>query len=261
MAGHALRQDFTRSLVPLLLLGLTALLLVLVLRTAPPLQVDVGDTGDLRFLSGFYTPETGFGESFRWSGPEARFVLHGSPASPTLFMLQLSGERLLAQGAPEVALVQGTSEVARFAVQAGWRTYEVLLPAGALATPAGSVLPLALETAVSTPGASDTARDFRPLGVPVSHVGVAALEGPHTPAFVRSLWLTWLLALIAGSLALLDALLLPYRRASLWLRASLVIGVGGTILILWAARDPFGLAWGLPPTPWILGTGTLLLGV
>ncbi|PDV98264.1 phospholipid carrier-dependent glycosyltransferase [Candidatus Chloroploca asiatica] len=260
-AGRALRQGFTRSLVPLLLLGLTALLLVLALRTAPPLQVDVGDEGDLRFLSGFYTPETGFGESFRWSGPEAWFVLHGAPADPTVFLLQLSGERLLAQGAPEVALIQGTSEVARFAVQAGWRSYEILLPSGAVATPAGSALPLALETAVSTPGASDTARDFRPLGLPVSHVGVAALEGPHTPALIRSLWLTWLLALVAGSLALLDALLLPRRRASLWLRASLVIGFGGTILILWAARDPFGLAWVLPPTPWILGTGTLLLGV
>ncbi|NCC36472.1 MAG: hypothetical protein EOM24_31340, partial [Chloroflexia bacterium] len=77
MVDRAFRQRFVRSLVPLLLLGLAALLLVLVLRTAPPLQVDVGDEGDLRFLSGFYTPETGFGESFRWSGPEARFVLHG----------------------------------------------------------------------------------------------------------------------------------------------------------------------------------------
>ncbi len=248
-------------LVPLLVLVLIALLLGLVLRLAPPLFVDLGEPGDSRFISGFYQPEFGAGETFRWSGPEARLLLHGATPAPSFLRLRLNGERLLAQGTPSVVLQQAEVEVARFDVQDGWRTYTLLLPPDAVATTSGVARPLNLVTAVSDPGVTADDLDFRPLGVPVAALQLERIGGIQTPAFARAAWLTWMLALVVAAIAWLDALLLPRQRRHLWQRASLVSAVGGALLLVWAFRDPSGLAWALPPTPWILGTATLLLAV
>ncbi|NCC31129.1 MAG: hypothetical protein EOM24_03785, partial [Chloroflexia bacterium] len=124
-------------LVPLFVLMLVALLLGLVLRLAPPLFVDLGEPGDSRFISGFYQPEFGAGETFRWSGPEARLLLHGATPAPSFLRLRLNGERLLAEGTTSVALRQASIDVVRFDVQDSWRTYTLLLPPDTVATASG----------------------------------------------------------------------------------------------------------------------------
>ena len=234
----------------LLALGLVALLLALVLRAAPPLRLDAGAADATRFLWGFYDAETGAqGERFRWSGPDARLMLHGAPPGAARLELRLSGERLVAESAPGLALGRDDATFAAFDVTPGWRVYRLLLPPGSLAGQAGAALPLELRSAVSRPGADEDARDYRPLGVPLSWLRLTPLPGADTGALPRAAWLTWLVAIVGLGLA-------PLLGAR-WQLA--LIAASGATLALWAWRDPYSLAWALPATPWALGAASLLL--
>jgi hypothetical protein len=247
-------------LMPPALLALVTLLLWLSLRVAPPLVLDVGTPGDARFLSGFYLPEQGSGRSFRWSGPEARLVLHGASSGPLVLSLQLNAERLALQTDPSLYLTSAELVVAQFAVYDGWRNYHVLLPPTSLATPVGQARPLELRTAITTPGQTPDDLDLRALGVPIAELALSALPPGQQASLARALWLSWLLASLGATWACFESWLRPAWRATRWIRTSLLIALGGSILLVWAWRDPYGLAWALPPLPWMLGTATLLLG-
>lgn len=247
------------------LLGAT-LLLWFVLSQAPPLHLELGQTSSDRFISGFYPPEQGDYYRFRWSGPEARLQLHGASAEPGVLTLLIHGDQLSAQTDPTLSLVQHDQALARFAVQPGWRRYAVLLPAGSLANATSATRPLELRSAMVRPGRQNEDVDLRPLGVPLAEITQRALAPSQTPALIRALWLSWLLAVLAGSLAWIGTLIRSYGRATQsWLQprwlASSTILLGTGLLALWAWRDPASLAWALPPMPWILGTGTMLLVV
>ncbi len=234
-----------------LALGLVALLLWLTLRPAPPLRVDVGAPGDGRFLWGFYEPEQGDGASFRWSGPEARLLLHGAPPGAALLELRLSGERLVAQGAPALSLDRDGVPVATFDLTPGWRVYRLLLPPGG-----DGATPLALRSALSTPGAGAQSRDYRALGVPLDWLQLTRLPGEPGGALARALWLTWAVGLVATLVGLAFGRAGERRRSLASLAGG---GLATAAALLWAWRDPYGLAWALPATPWILGVPTLLL--
>lgn len=244
-------------IIPTLLPALFAIALAALLHAAPPLTVQVGAPDDTRFVWGFYRAETSQGTTFRWSGPKARLLLHGAPPGAAVLSLRLSGERLVQQGAPRVSLAHDTSALAAFDVAPGWRVYQVLLPPGALTDAAGTAVPLAIRAGVSVPGADDDGRDYRALGLPLDWLRLAPLTTLASP-LTRVLWLTWALALLAWAAARLDAALLP-RRAGRPLRVAAAEAAVAAGLLVWAARDPYGMAWALPPLPWALGLGTVLL--
>ncbi|GAB4430687.1 MAG: hypothetical protein OHK0015_16210 [Chloroflexi bacterium OHK40] len=233
----------------LIIAGLAVLALWLALLAAPPLRLDVGAGGDGRFLAGFYDAEQGDGASFRWSGPDARLMLHGAPLGPARLEMRLSGERLAAEGTPLVALVGERVTLAAFEVTPGWRRYQLLLPPGAAAGLAGT-RPLDLRTAVSQPGAATDGRDYRALGLPLDRLTLTPLTADAGGTLLRALWLSWPIALL-GALAGWTA---P-RPAVRALCAALAL-----LLATWAWRDPHGLAWALPPAPWTLGATTVLAG-
>ena len=258
-----------RHLLPLALLAVAGLLWA-AHAAAPPLAVDLGAHpagmpaafGDGRFLGGFYDAEAGEGARFRWSGPGARLVLHGAPPGAALLALRLSGERLVAQGAPGVTLARGAT-FAAFDAAPGWRVYRVLLPPGAAAAATGEALPISLRTALGTPGAAVGGRDYRELGAPLDWGRVAPADGAPTGALARALWLTWAVGLAAAAAYLTP--LPPLRREERGPRSAgtlgalaVVLGLGGALAV-WAWRAPHSLAWALPPTPWALAAGTALL--
>ncbi|NTU85351.1 MAG: hypothetical protein HGA45_39370, partial [Chloroflexales bacterium] len=131
----------TRILSSAMALLAVGALLWAALAAAPPPRIDLGAPDDSRSIGGFYDVEAGGGASFRWSGPDARLVPHGASPGAALLDLRLSGERLVAQGAPALALARDERTFAAFAVAPGWRVYRVLLPPGAAAAPWGAALP------------------------------------------------------------------------------------------------------------------------
>lgn len=75
---------------------------------------------------------------------------------------------------------------------------------------------------------------------------------------LQALWLTWGLGLLAWATARLDATLLP-RHAGRPLRIAALEAALAAGLLAWATLDPYRMAWALPPLPWALGLGSLLL--
>ncbi|PDW04714.1 phospholipid carrier-dependent glycosyltransferase [Candidatus Viridilinea mediisalina] len=255
----ALLQRWPPLTIPGVLLLLVTLLLWLLLRSPQPLQLDVGVDADTRFLSGFYLVERHYGRSFRWSGPEARMVLHGASSGPNLLRLSLNGEQLAAQADPTLTLMQETTPVVRFAVTEGWRHYAVVLPPGVAAQARGVAQPLDLHSTLVRPGQRPADLDLRLLGVPLAEVSLTPLPGSNHAALSRSLALGWLLAVLVAALIWVVTLLRAYQTPLLAAAASLLIALVGSALLLWAWYDPYSLVWMLPPTPWLLGTATLLL--
>ncbi|MBX0327905.1 hypothetical protein K2Z83_09485 [Oscillochloris sp. ZM17-4] len=242
-----------------LLLTLLALLTAAI-ASAPPLRVDARSSDAARSLWGFYQPEPGQDAIFRWSGPQARMLLHGAPSTAAMITLRLSGERLVSQGTPQVRLSRGDERFATFDIIPGWRLYHVLLPPGAAATLAGDAQRINLVSAMSRPGASDDARDYRPLGVPLDWLRIARLDGGLAEALARSLLLCWAVGLAAAGGAWLVHMALPQATRLPATLASATIALLGLALSVWAWRSPYSLAWALPPTPWALGLLSLLLG-
>lgn len=243
-----------------LLLTLLALLIT-ALASAPPLRVDARGSSATRVLWGFYAPESGHDAIFRWSGPHARMLLHGASSDATKLTLRLSGERLVAQGTPQVGLSHGTTRFATFNVVPGWRLYHVLLPPGAASSLTGVAQRIDLVSTMSQPGANDTARDYRPLGLPLDWVRIAPLKEDLADVLVRSLLLCWAVGLAAAGAAWFVRLVYPQAEHLPTFLAPATIAVLGVALAGWAWSDPYGLAWALPPTPWALGLLSLLLGI
>jgi 4-amino-4-deoxy-L-arabinose transferase-like glycosyltransferase len=231
---------------------LLAALLVLVLSFPPAWTVDAGAPQAERFLAGFYPPEENAGALFRWSRPDARMLLHGAGARPFTLDMRLFGLQRPQRGdSHTLRLARGAQTYATLTLHDApeWRTYRVLLPAGATTDAFGDALPLELRTAPYSPGMG--ADDGRRLGVPLDWLRVTPLDAP--PALLalplpRALLLTWLAGVVGYGLSVLGA-----RRSALG------AGLAGSALLAWAALNPYTLAWALPAVPWALALATLVL--
>jgi 4-amino-4-deoxy-L-arabinose transferase-like glycosyltransferase len=237
-------------------------LLTLLLAHPPATTIDLGQPGDTRYSDGFFPPEGDGNTTFRWSGPEALLRLHGAGARPLLLDLRIHSHPELAASDTRLRIQHDTQDdsrvLASFALHAqpGWHVYRVLLPAEAVAGADLRALPLTLAASSYTPGEHDR----RDLGVPIDWLRITPLpDAPPRllPLLGRALLLSWGLALLAGGLWWLRASWLP--RASPWLLIGLPLAGAALALLVWAAHNPYALAWALPSVGWLPGLLTLLL--
>jgi 4-amino-4-deoxy-L-arabinose transferase-like glycosyltransferase len=246
--------------LPLAIAGL----LLVILRSPPAWTLDLGAPGDNHFSAGFSVPEEGDGATFRWSTDDARLLLHGAGARPFVLDMRLHRNSDTLGQEYRLALRQDKQDGRRFAAfalppDAGWRTYQVLLPPEAVSDAQMQTLPLALESSTYNPDGSDG----RDLGVPVDRVRVLPLAADdmlHGRLLWRTLALMWVLALLAGGLWWLRVALLPRAR---WFASLLLVGLpvaaAALVLLWWAAVNPYTLAWALPSAFWTLGLLSVLL--
>lgn len=234
----------------------------------PPVWIcDIGQSGDTRFVDGFFLPERESGVTFRWSGPKARLLLHGAGVkSFTLDMRIFSASSTAAEDSQHLRLVPDTRQdnqaVADFALPATgtWRIYRVLIPAHAVVDAGGNTIPLKFQHATYRPGRNDG----RDLGVPVDWIrpvpmktATVSLGGP----LLRALLIVWGLGIFAAILLRLDTTPAAYwqhprrRVLSVYLPFT---GVAAALL-WWTWSNPYTLAWTLPSIPWSLALVTLLL--
>lgn len=247
------RARLLAAAIVLTQLVVAALLLAALTHPATP-PLDVGSAGDERFLSNFYRVETDGGLSYRWSGPDARIVLHGTTGMPHELRLRMFVPPPPARAPNDrVQLARDGVVLADWTPATGWRTYHIVLPAGATTGRRLEAAPLALVTPLHRPGPGDQ----RDLGVALDWLQAQPLDGhvpPADPSVLRAL-------LLACSFALVT--LLAWRADRTITRARGDIGslartlaasiVGGAALVLWARTAPSMLAWALPATPWLVG--------
>ncbi|RRR65014.1 MAG: phospholipid carrier-dependent glycosyltransferase [Candidatus Viridilinea halotolerans] len=253
-----LLQRWRPLVIPGVLLMVVVVLLWLLLRSAAPLQLVADAPEAAHFLSGFHLAEAGEEHTFRWSGPEARVVFHGASSGAHVLRLLLHESAAEAKTLALARQPEG-GPLAAFALTSGWRVYHVLMPAGSLATSGGAPLPLDLQASLHRPGQTGDDLDLRLLGVPLASLQLQPLPAPNQTALPRTFALGWLLAVLAATFVWLSTLVRPQSQAApRWAALLTLLGVGA-FLLLWAWRDPYGLAWALPPMPWMLGTASLLL--
>lgn len=246
-----------RCLPLILLLALSAVALFVVLRSPPAHTIDLGAPGDTHFAARFSIPETSEGGTFRWSVKNSLLRLHGADIGALLLSMRLYGDDRAHAGDWHMRLEREKHALVTLDMRPGWRIYRVLLPEGA----ATDGMEAAQLDIVSDPY-TYSPRDHRDLGSPVDWVRVAPLDAlipPALPPLRRALMLTWVLAVLAGLLWFADTTLLPRHASAAPLRVSLVTAGVAVALVVWAQRDPAGLAYTLPATPWLLGMATFLL--
>ncbi|NJK80019.1 MAG: hypothetical protein HC914_09025 [Chloroflexaceae bacterium] len=234
------------------LLVLTAGVLLVLLGAPPPRTIDLGSTGDARFLADFSIAETNDeGDSFRWSGPKSQLMLHGAGTTALRLDLRLYSSPIqqeYLQQPRRVLLHQNNTTLAAFTLSdvPGWHTYSVLLPAGTAASATLHTQPLGVALSAYTPGNNDGRR----LGVPIDWIRVAPLAGGGW--LVRVWHVGWLMG---GLLVLWGGLTRLAAERGTWAQRAasglVLLAAGG--LVLWAWRDPYTLAWALPPLPWLIG--------
>jgi hypothetical protein len=248
-------NDVVRFLPLLLLLAGTAFFLGICFAFPSAWTLDVGTGGDRHFLANFSIAEKSQDTTFRWSQPSSRLMLHGSTRGVAVLALRLHGDERALQDDWYLGLQSPQQTLATMRIHPGWRVYHVLLPRGVMAGERMEVAPLRL--------VSDTYRqetgDNRKLGVALDWLRIAPLEpSSFVHAFARSLMLVWVLALLAMGVWMIDKRLFCLPRRTAPLRVSLLVAPV-SLLFLWLAwRNLHTLAWALPPTPWMLGLGTLL---
>lgn len=237
---------------PVLLTLLIALVgLMLVLRSSPSWTLDLGEGGDSRWITGMLRRErdAANGTSFRWSEPEALVWLPGSEFGSYSLDFRAYHEAALV-GERTLHLRRGGRDLGTVPMQEGWRVYRVLLPGSAY--DAGlrlAPLELSME-AVRVPG------DTTDRGMPLDWLRIKP-TGQEPPW--RALLLFWPLVLVSSWLWQLDKLWplgAPERRG---MRVAIPLAIVAGALIVWAIRAPTSLAVALPPTPWLLGSASVLL--
>ena len=264
------RWRIAAFLLPLVLLpAITFVALFLVLRAPPPWFLDVGTPGDTRFLAGFSIAETSTKTdpatdqkttTFRWSVEESRLVLHGSGMGRFSLDMRLSGDQRAESGNWRVWLEHNEQAIATMEMKRGWRVYRVLLPPSVTTGSGVEASPLLLKSDPYT----YTLHDHRSLGVPVDWIGLSPLAGGASPG-PPLLWaasLAWGVAVLAGLLwiayrGIFHRFSLSTPLATLWGGLPVVAVAGGLVVGAW--RDPYSMAWAIPPLPWTLGLMTLLL--
>jgi hypothetical protein len=228
-------------------LPLAAAMLLAALLTPRSWHLDVGAPGDAYYLSGAFNAE-GETTSLRWTGAQVDLHLYGASAGRTILTARLYREPATPDPWP-LELSDPTAPPAIFATQAGWRTYQILLPADAERR-------IALLSPTFQPGAGDP----RDLGVAIDTIGLEPVRStpPLSAGLLRGSFLIGTAALLGGSVALAVAWLraepLLGRRttthrsdARLFGLLATTLGVGA--LAAWAWLHPPSLAWMLP-TNW-----------
>jgi hypothetical protein len=234
------------------------MLLLVVFSSPPPFRLDLGSPGDARSTHLFFSPEQSDEITFRWSSPASQLVFHGTTGGSAALRMHLNGELLATSTDPRLHLNYDGQTVATFGVSSGWRVYTVLLPSDM--TPRSIFQPLILDLESETYNMG--ANDDRLLGVPVDWVELTPLPGqlvPHGLSVQRLLLLLIGLAALTLLFWTLDCVIWacsqPFARA---LRVSGVVSIFAAALVVWATRDPYGLAMTLPAS-WLLGGTALLL--
>lgn len=237
-----------------LLLTAALALFAFILHSPPPWTLDVGASGDERFLREWHEHERGDGLSFRWSRPGSRLVLHGASPRPYLLLLRVNPGAV----ARRVHLVSEGRSLAWFDAAPGWA--EKRIPISLRASSWAFAEPPSVELVCDR---YLPAHDGRALGVRVDRVGLEADPekiASWTSPLGRALGWTLLLAALAAVLGRLrwhwpD----PGRARVFVLFGSVSLAM---VAVAWAAqRDPYLTAWALPAMPWTLGLVALSLGV
>ncbi len=259
MRSHAL-LTFRHGLLFVLLLAVVGALLFGLLRWPVAHTFELGAPDDTRYSTGFSVPETSAGTTFRWSLPESRLLLHGAGIVPVTLDLRLHHSQN-PEARQHVSLERDGRSFAAFelAPPAGWRVYRVMLPPEALMGADSLAQPLTLAGTTYTPGDHDR----RQLGVALDEVRVTpltTLPATTAPLVVRSLFLTWVLALCWAGLWWLRGLFAARAGPlliALLVYLPMVAAAGG--LLAWVAWNPYMLAWALPAMVWLPGLATVAL--
>jgi 4-amino-4-deoxy-L-arabinose transferase-like glycosyltransferase len=238
-------RTITTTLTIVLLLAAAVLLAALL--TPRPWHLDVGAPGDAYYLSGAFNAED-VTTSLRWTGAQVELQLFGAFDGRTILTARLYREPATPDPWP-LELSDPTTPPATFATQAGWRTYEILLPADAERR-------ITLLSPTFQPGAGDP----RDLGVAIDAIGLEPVRTapPLGKSLIRWGFLIGVATLLGGGITLAAAWLraepLLRRRttprpsfARLFGLLATTLGVGA--LAAWAWLHPPSLDWMLP-TNW-----------
>jgi 4-amino-4-deoxy-L-arabinose transferase-like glycosyltransferase len=209
----------------------------------PAFQLDVGAPGDGYTVVNFFGGElSAGGEDFRWSGRAARLLFHAPLPRPAALELRLHSNPFAPPADWRLHVAQDNQVIADLATGPDWRVYRLLLPPG-------SAAPLELRSPTLSPGPADP----RALGFALDRLSLQPLPGP-APAAGASWRYAAILAIYAG-LALLPAGSIdqalsgaPTQRARRR-RLGLLAGALALGLAIWVVRNPYFLAWVLPPDP------------
>lgn len=257
MAVAFIRRSMS-TIRPILLLGavyLCVLLGSLLLPPARPTDVDVGAPQDSSVVYGMLAAETApeTGRTFRWTDPnEARIWTHGAERGLTILTLGIFGFVSEAQPTQAITLTQGVFSTGAVQVQAGWRSYHVLLPHASAWVPPTPVALIAERF-------RGPVNDSSERGVPLDYVALRFIptelfpERTHLLAWVITLfgWLGWRITHLPT---------LGSRSQRVAQGLLFVAWFSGAALLLIADRlVPSMLAWLLPPMPWMLALATVVL--
>lgn len=255
-----------RSLLLALLAALCLLCaaaLFVAFRSPPDYTIDMGTPGDKRFIGRFSIAETSEDTPFRWSVKHSRLRLHGTSFGPFVLALRLYGDERAERGDWRVWLEHDDTPdtpLVTLDMRPDWRVYRVLMPAGASAD-----WREAAQLNIYSDPYTYFPNDHRDLIAPIDWLHIVPLTQASSPVAAplwRALLLAWMLAVAGGTLWLADTLLLSRWRGGAVLRAGgivAVVAVAAVVLVVWANRDPYTLAYALPSSPWILGIATLVL--
>ncbi len=252
-----------RLFMPLLIITISAIALFAVLRTPPPWTLDMGTAGDERFSTRFSVHETNNTTTFRWSMKESRLLLHGTHTAQYALAIRLYGDERAHTHSWYLRLHQGNNHTPPFAnlpVTYGWRVYHIILPSSATTNAHLEVSPLTLTSTIYR----TSPEDHRNLGVPIDWIHLSPLDSiPTNPSIPlrQALVYVWSLGTLYALLWRIDRTILPHRTPFAPIRVSIPIGAIAIILILWAHRNPYTLAWALPPLPWITALTMLVLAL
>lgn len=140
-----------------------------------PLQVDVGGGDYLYQVGGFYQDETAAdGTSYCWTKGEGLLRLPWSPGPITLTLQLAGGPRPAALGPARLELWAGEQALGAWELNASFRPYSVVVPAGTLPTDAEGNVLLRLVSPTWKQADYGLGSDTRPLGVQVDWVKVEA---------------------------------------------------------------------------------------
>ena len=216
----------------LMVAGLMAFvtLLSVTLCRAPSWSVPLG-AGETRFHIGL-TPERR-----PWIRPGTRLLLHGADGGPFVLALRLLPDGHLAEADRVLEVRQEDRTLARLQLAPSWSDYRILVPAPPLFHSLVATVPLELSCLRYV-----TAKDGEDRCVRVESIRVEARSSGIIRPFLRALWLS----LLVVAVYLLGLRIMASQSTSRSIPLATAISVGAA-LVAWAWRNPYTLAWALPP--------------
>ena len=205
-------------------------LLSVTLCRAPSWSVPLG-AGETRFHIGL-TPERR-----PWIRPGTRLLLHGADGGPFVLALRLLPDGHLAEADRVLEVRQEDRTLARLQLAPSWSDYRILVPAPPLFHSLVATVPLELSCLRYV-----TAKDGEDRCVRVESIRVEARSSGIIRPFLRALWLS----LLVVAVYLLGLRIMASQSTSRSIPLATAISVGAA-LVAWAWRNPYTLAWALPP--------------